>query len=211
MLKLIRSEDGFALPVAISILVITGILVMTTITMAKHNTDRADRDRDSVRAAQAADAGVDAALYRLNKALTASQAQGVLGLTVAAVAETACIDVNAGQVASVTATGGWCNAAGGTEQLDGGVEGGTGWAPAGYSYRVSSGVNIGADPTNASAHLIDRRIVSTGLVDGVSKRVLATVRARIGNSGNLLTLFEQIGYRTCTAEPTNPSDPASGC
>jgi len=209
VLKLTRAEDGFALPVAISILVISGILVLAAITLATHNTDRANRDRDSVRATQAADAGIDAALYRLNKALTASQAPGVLGLSVAAVAETACVEVNLGQVATVTATGGWCDFAGGTEQVDGAIDGGTGWTPAEYSYRVSTGTNIGTD---SSANLIERQIISTGTVDGVSKRVLATVRARIGtSSGNLLNLFEQVGYRTCTAEPTDPSDPASGC
>ena len=211
MLELSRREDGFALPIAISILVIAGLLVLSTITLATHSTDRANRDRDAVRAGQAADAGVDAALYRLNKALTASQAPGVLGMPVSAVAETACIQVSAGSLVNVSATGGWCNAAGASEQIDGGVPGGPVFSPAGYSYRVSTGTNIGADPSNATAHLVERRILSTGVVDGVSRRVLATVRAKIGNAGNLLSVFEQVGYRTCTAEPTDPSDPASGC
>ena len=93
----LAEEDGFALAIAISILFLTSLLVLAAVALATHNTDRANRDRDAVRAGQAADAGVDAALYRLNKTLTASQAEGVLGLPVAAVAETACVAVNLGQ------------------------------------------------------------------------------------------------------------------
>ena len=205
------AEDGFAVPVALSILAIAAMMVASTIALATHNTDRADRDQDAVRAGQAADAGVDAALYRLNKTLTASQAEGILNLPVSAVAETACVDVNVGQVVKATLTGSWCDAVGGGEQLDGGVAGGPSRVPASYSYRVSSGTNIGLDPSNNQAHLVDRRIVSTGVVDDVKKRVIATARARIGNNGNLLSVFEQIGYHVCTPEPPVASDPASGC
>ena len=45
----------------------------------------------------------------------------------------------------------------------------------------------------------------------MTKRVIATARAVIGTDGNLLTVFEQVGYKTCTPEPTDSSDPASGC
>ena len=206
----LAAEDGFALPIAISILVLAGMLVLTAVTLATHNTDRANRDRAAVRAAQAADAGADAALYRLNKALTASQAEGVLGQPVAAVAETVCIEVNLGQIATLSADGGWCQVPGGSEQLDGPIEGETG-DPAAYAYWVSSGVNVGTDPGDASASLIERRIVSIGTVGDVTKRVLATARMRIGSGGNLLSPFEQIGYRVCPPEPSDASDPASGC
>ncbi len=205
------SEEGFALPLALSILVLSGLLVLAAVAMATHNTDRANRDRDAVRAGEAADAGVDAALYRLNKTLTASQAEGVLGLPASAVAETACLDVKAGDVVSLSASNGWCASTGGSEQLDGGLDGGPAWDVASFTYSVSTGVNVGVDPNDATANLIERRIVSIGTVGDVTKRVLATARARIGSSGNLLGVFEQVGYRVCPPEPTDPSDPASGC
>lgn len=206
-----RAEDGFALPLAASILVLASLLVLAAVGFATHNTDRANRDRDAVRAGQAADAGIDAAVYRMNKALFASQAEGVLGLPAAALAETACIEVNVGQLVTVGSSGGWCEASGADEQLDSGIEGGPGWQSAGYSYQVSTGVNVGTDPNDGAAYLVDREIVSVGTVDDVSKRVLARIRVRLGNGGNLLSPFEQVGYRTCPAQPSDPDDPASGC
>lgn len=212
LLRRLDGEDGFALPLAASILVLAGLLVLATLGFATHNTDRANRDRDAVRAAQAADAGVDAALYRLNKTVVASQVEGILGQVVATVAETACVQVNAGQLVTVSVSGDWCDSVGGSEQIDGGLEGGPGWKPAGYAYWVSGGtIDVGGDPNDPNASLINRRVVSVGTVGDVQKRVLATVRLRLSSEGNLLNEFEQIGYRTCPPEATDAEDPASGC
>lgn len=204
-------EEGFALPLALAIIVLTGLLVLAAVAMATHNTDRANRDREVVRARQAADAGVDSALYRLNKTLVASQAGGLLGVPVTAAAQTLCVQISAGQIIKSTVSGSWCSTVSGTEQLDGPLSGDVGWAPASYQYRVSSGINLGVDPGNSSANLIERRIVSTGTANGVTERVEAIVRASVGSSGNLFTVFQQVGYTTCTPQPTDASDPASGC
>ena len=48
------------------------------IALATHNVDRSSRDRSSVRALAAADAGLDTAAYRMNKALVASRVDGLV-------------------------------------------------------------------------------------------------------------------------------------
>ena len=155
-----RREDGFALPLAMSMMVIVAMLAGVTISFATHNTDRATRDGLATRALGAADAGVDAALYRMNKALIASQVQGVLGVPTAVVAETKCLSLELGDLTVVDPTSGWCptTSPAGSEEVDGAAGAGETWRAAGYSYTVSSGVNIGS----SSAPLIERRVVSVG-------------------------------------------------
>lgn len=204
-------EGGFAVPLAMSILAMTALLVLAVVAFATHSTDRANRDRQAARAQQAADAGLDAALYRMNKALVASQVEGVLGVPADVLATAECVDVSVGSLSLVESSGGWCPASSGSEQIDGPGTEGDPWAPASFSYATSTGINLGTDPNDSGAYLVEREIVSTGTVDDVDKRVIGTVRVKLGVGGNLLAVFEQIGYRTCTPEPPDPGDPASGC
>jgi type II secretory pathway pseudopilin PulG len=208
----LRDQSGFALPLALSILALIGLLTAAAIGFATHNTDRAIRDLRATRALAAADAGVDAALYRMNKAIVASEIEGLLGLPAAVLAETKCLDISVGQIEVTEPLGtGWCPASSGTEEVDGPSGAGEIWSPASFSYTASTGVNIGVATDDPDAELIERKIVSTGTVDNVSKRVLATAHLRLGSSGNLLAVFEQVGYRQCTPEVPDPGDPASGC
>jgi Tfp pilus assembly protein PilX len=205
----IRHEEGFALPLALSMMVIVAMFAGVTISFATHNTDRAIRDSASARALGAADAGLDAAVYRMNKALIGSQAQGILPVATAALAETKCVSLSVGSLTVVDPTSGWCPATtSSTEQVDGAAAAGEAWQPASFTYSVSTGVNIGS----SSAPLIQRKVVAIGTVDDVQKRVMATVHATLGSSGNLLTVFEQVGYKQCTSvAPPSSSDPAAGC
>ena len=208
MLSRLRQEEGFALPLVISLLATFSLLIAGAITFATHSTDRANRDRDAARAFAAADAGLDSAIYRTNKAIFGSQVSGILGLNVlqAALGEVRCVDIDLGQIVQLTPSNGWCPEMTSAEELtDGPVGGGGGSQPAGFSYRVSTGVNLGTSG-NPPSHLIERKIVVTGVADDVTKRVMGTVRARVGTAGNLLAVFEQITFVTCTPEPTNPAD-----
>ena len=205
----ISDQSGFALPLAVSILAITALLLVAVVGFATHSNDRATRDRLATRALGAADAGIDAALYRINKGLMAAQVKGVLGVPAAAFAETSCLNVNLGQLTLVTATSGWCPANTGSEEVDGPAGSSEVWTPAGYTYTTSTGINIG--PSSLGGNLIQRRIIATGIVDNVPKRVMATVQARLGSSGNLLAVFEQVRFKQCTPTPPNPADPGSGC
>lgn len=205
---MLRREDGFAMPLALSMMVIVAMFAGVTITFATHNTDRATRDGNSTRALGAADAGVDTALYRMNKALVASQVDGLLGLPAAALAETKCLSIAVGELTVTDPVSGWCEPTSGIEEVDGPAAAGESWRAASFTYTVSTGVNIGT----SGSPLIERRVVAVGTVGGVQKRILATAHATLGSSGNLLTVFEQVGYKQCTsASPPAGGDPATGC
>lgn len=203
----VRREDGFALPLAMSMMAIVAMLAAAAIGFATHNTDRATRDRNASRALGATDAGVDAALYRMNKALIASQVQGVLGLPSAILAETKCLSLELGDLTVVDPIAGWCPVTTNAEEVDGAATAGQSWRAAGFTYSVSTGVNIGS----SSAPLIERRVVAVGTVGDVSKRVLATAHAELSSTGNLLQVFEQVGYKQCTSVAPTSGDPSAGC
>jgi len=208
----VRREEGFALPLALSILAIAGLLVLAAIGFATHNTNRSIRDLRATRALSAADAGVEAAIYRMNKAIIASQVQGVLGVPAGVLAQTKCLDLSVGEIeVTEPLAGGWCAPTTGFEEIDGPGTGGGGWVPAKFSYSVSLGANIGTAPDDPNASLIERKVVAIGTVDDVAKRVLATVHLRLNPSGNLLRVFEQVGYRQCASAVPSGSNPAAGC
>lgn len=207
----LHEERGFALPVVLSIMATIALFAAAAVGFATHSTDRSNRDRAAVRALAAADAGIDAALYRMNKALFSSQVQGVLGVPAAALAEVDCVelDVSVGELALVEDLGnGWCPASAGEEEVDGASSAGEDWEPARFSYSVSTGIRI---TTNPSTPIIERRVVATGVSGEVTKRVMATARAELDATDNLVRVFEQVGYETCTPEVPNAADPASGC
>lgn len=210
--RALKGEAGFALPLALSILAIVGLFVAASIRFATHNTDRATRDRGTVRALAAADAGIDSAIYRMNKAITASPVEGLLPVAVGTLLETSCVtlDVNLGALAiSAPITGtSWCQETTVEEAVDGPASADERWSTATVRYQVSTGVNVAlsGDPP-----LIERRIIATGRVADVTQRAMATVHASVGTNGNLLSLFKQVGYVECSVERPDPSDPASGC
>jgi hypothetical protein len=203
----VKREDGFALPLALSMMVIVAMLAGVTISFATHNTDRATRDALASRALGAADAGVDAALYRMNKALLGSQVQGVFGLTTGVLAETKCLSVELGDITVVDPVAGWCAETTNAEEVDGAAAAGQRWRPASYTYSVSTGVNIGS----ASAPLIERRVVAVGTAGNVQKRVMATAHASLSATGSLLEVFEQVGYKQCESADPPAGDPAANC
>jgi len=213
-LRLIAGEGGFALPLALSIMFVIGALVMATIGFATHNTDRSIRDRKAARALAAADAGVEAALYRMNKALVSTQLQGLLGVVPGLLAEVKCVSLSLGQLTLLNPSNGWCPEASSSEVIDGPATSGETWVDERFTYQVSMGLEIDLIPTQ-NAKVIERKIIATGYNGNVKQRVMATAEAWIGNSGtvlgDLLKLFEQTGYVKCTPEPPNPADPTSGC
>ena len=202
-------EAGFALPLAMIILSIVALFVAAAIGLATHNTDRATRDALSARALAAADAGLDAAVYRMNKALVASQVQGVLGLPTAVIAESKCVTLTVNQFSVLEPVNGWCaeSATQNAEQVDGGADATQVWQPATFRYSTSIGVNVGT----TSAPLIQRRVVATGTAGDVQKRVMGTIHATLGSSGNLVKVFEQVGYEQCVSATPTGTDPSSGC
>ncbi len=147
----LRSESGIALPVAISVLMITGALAAAAATSAMTANRQSSRDKFVKRSVAAADAGIEIGKFRINKFAT------VLTATNQCVSKNASTGVL--YVESVQADG-WCREQ--TEDLGDGVT---------YSYRVSGRTTsfVGGQDVN------QRKIVATGLVGGVQRRAATTV------------------------------------
>lgn len=163
----LRSERGVALPVAVGVLVVSGMLAAVALAWGMTATSQSRQDRSVKRAIAAADAGINVATYRLNKLAN------VLTTTlpcVSANAQTGVLYVEAvlGQ--------GWCR-----EQSEALEEGGS------FIYRVSNTVRVDA----AGQDVWQRKIVSVGLVNGVRRRAISTVNAPTGTALFTDALFSE--------------------
>jgi type II secretory pathway pseudopilin PulG len=195
------NEDGFVLPIALAMMVILLVLSAAAIALSLRSVDNSTSDRRVVRSLQAADAGVDVAIFRLNHMLVAGASSAVLGSIPNAVQSLGCTSVNVLGVVTISqvspaAPQVYCPTEDGSA---GGVEGAT------YSYRVSTAINV----TTALGNLLVRSIVATGVAGSAQRRVLVKVRAVLGGAGNLV-LYQRIRHTECTAKPTNAA-PDSGC
>ncbi len=153
----LRSEAGIALPVSVIVLSLVMLLGAVAVGQAVSASSGTHRDSNSKRALQAANAGVETALWRMN----------ALAEQTTDPSETTCLIRGADlslQLVGVS-TDGWCPA-GAAEDIGGGES---------YWYRVS-GPQAGLDFDGLHS-TIDRRIVSTGSAGGVTRRVVTDVSA----------------------------------
>jgi type II secretory pathway pseudopilin PulG len=149
----LRQERAFVLPTAMAMLFIIGVLVAATASVALTANSQAGRDQNVKEALAAADSGVRAAAYRIN-VLEPGPLQ--------------CVKANSptGDLSLTwVAADGWCPAQ--VEELPNGAS---------YSYRVSSPEDLVLN----GQYQAQRKIVSTGIVGGVERRVLALVNAATG-------------------------------
>jgi hypothetical protein len=130
-----------------------GTAVLATTISASH---QSTRDRSVKRAIAAADSGLQTALYRMNK-VEPQDLECVVSGTVSGVTTLAIEPVQAD---------GWCREQ--TEDLGEGAS---------YSYRVKGGVQVNVNGQN----LLQRRIVSAGIVGGVQRRALTVVATQQGS------------------------------
>ena len=147
----LRSESGIALPISISVLMITGALAAAAATSAMTANSQSSRDKFVKRSVAAADAGIEVGKFRINKFAT------VLTATNQCVSKNTSTGVL--YVESVQADG-WCREQ--SEDLGDGVS---------YSYRVSGRTTS----TVAGQDVNSRKIVATGLVGGLQRRAATTV------------------------------------
>lgn len=153
MRRLLRSEDGVALPVATGMLMVISILAVGFFTVSTQVNDTSVDSRSSKRALAAAEAGLQTAVYRLNLLNQSSQANAGSCLTTTWVA---------------TTTGGECS--GLNESIGNGAE---------YTYFVTPATTAGSAgcitlpgvATSAS----DRCITSVGTAGGVTRRIQTRV------------------------------------
>jgi hypothetical protein len=111
------------------------------------------RDKNAKRAVAAVDAGMDTAIYRLNKLNPSALLCVVMGAT--------------GLTIEPVQQDGWCRAQ--TENLGDGAS---------YSYRISAALTI----TLNGQGLLQRKLVVTGTANGVSRRAMATLNSLTGVS-----------------------------
>jgi hypothetical protein len=149
--RLLRDQRAIALPMSLAVMALTWGLATVALREALTSQTQTQRDRDVKRALQAANAGAETAIYRLNLLQPLSQQ---------------CITITAGQLAvSVVQADGWC--APQTEDLGDGVS---------YVSRASTGVAL---HVNGQA-LVERKVVSTGIANGVRRRILTRITAATG-------------------------------
>jgi type II secretory pathway pseudopilin PulG len=149
----LRHERGIALPVALAVLLVVAALALVAARAAVTSNNQSFRDGNVKRAVQAAGAGLQAVVYQTNL-LQPDEDECVVR------------DPGSGAL-SVAAIGadGWCRPL--TEDLGDGVT---------FSAQISSASALSANGQN----LVERRIVSTGTTNGVSRRAELTVRASTG-------------------------------
>lgn len=153
--RLIRSERGFAVPTVLMAIVIGMALAGVAVMSSVQAQRGTDRDTAAKRALAVADAGAEVALYRQNKVLTTDLLR--------CVNETVLGDL----IAGTPLADGWCS------QRTGSVAGGT------YTYRVKPWTIVGTLESGLKRELT---VVSSGTVDGVSRRVAVTAAARTGTN-----------------------------
>jgi len=170
LLHRLRGERGFVLPTAAIVL---GLAVLTAGVAATQTITAQDgsvREKYAKRALQAADAGAEAAMYRMNrlgvsrasetnKCITINSASGEAQKTALPGGGTYSWN---GTTAWSGGTAGWCN--GVTQQTDDGAT---------YTYRTSGEA---IDPTDSN--YVRRMVVSTGTYQGISRRVAVAVQAK---------------------------------
>jgi Tfp pilus assembly protein PilX len=150
--RLLRSEDGVALPVASGMLMIVSILVVGFFSVSMQVSDTSVDARSSKRALAAAEAGLQTAVYRLN----------LLNQTAAANA------ANCLTTTWVAPSSGECPAQ--TESIGNGAE---------YSYYVTPASSAGSTGCvtvpGVATSSSDRCITAVGTVNGVNRRIQTRV------------------------------------
>jgi hypothetical protein len=171
MRRLFRDQTGIALPAALGVLVVVGVLSSATFAVSSRLNDTSTASRDSKGALQAADAGLETAMFRMNE----------IGLQeVAKCFTTAAVDPGTGTDPETggTPTGGECA----------GVEDDLG-NNSGFTYYVTPALDDGdvcaglpvhhADP-NGEVTVTQRCVTAIGEVNGERRRIQARVASYIG-------------------------------
>lgn len=150
--RLLTDERGVALPMALAVLFVTAGLATVAAREAITATHQSARDENAKRAIQAAQSGIQNAVYQMNLIQPAA---------------TQCVGRNGSGQLAVQAVGsdGWCAAL--SEDLGDGTT---------YAEQVSQATTA----TINSITVQQRQISSTGTTNGVTRRVLLTVQAATG-------------------------------
>jgi len=223
-LRRLRDQDGFAIPIAIWMLTLGLLFGGLAMSQALLGLRKATASWNSTRAHAAAEAGTRMAVYAINtlglNGASVTHLTSTLDWTQCAAKADASAPL---AVVSITAGQSWCDPV--RIELGGGAL---------ASYRVSSIINCNAEmgwnplPTLLSAGTVQdclkRKIVATGTVDGVTRRVYQEARASatanvVGVLGiNLISAVNlQLAkpvpgtLRECTPNGGTMANPSAGC
>jgi hypothetical protein len=158
--KLIRSESGNVMATALGVLSVTGVLTASVFSVSGRLSDSSNKSRGAKKALAAADAGLEAAVYRMNK-------QNLQNTT-------DCFTVQL-----VAKVNGECP--GQTGSLGNGAS---------YTYHVTPALGVGdtcagvpISYTGSQAlSIVQRCVTAAGVADGVTRRIQARVASYIGLS-----------------------------
>lgn len=207
-MRALRSQEGYAVPVVLGVLVIVLGFGAAAVTIATHNVDRSEHDRAASRALQAADAGLDAAAYRMDKMLLASKIDSVLSTSTvsALLAEVGCLRVGVGTTLTATLQSAASCTPTDDEALDASVSDDGSGPPASFKYFIKLRANV----LSGGHSVIERQIISIGEVDGVVQRVTGLYRFDLQAPATSTSTMTR--YAVCTArDPASGTDPAAGC
>lgn len=168
----LASERGSAVVISIIVLALTFAVAALAVQQSISAQEHTRRDEHVKRAQAAADAGIDAAIFQLDKADLGGALQ-IDPLNPQDVATQTCISrVDAGaagfDLVDLPAGASWCPAV--SEDL----------GASSYEYRISRLSRVGSGSCGGGATLsLDREIVSAGTSDGVTRRVRARLQAPV--------------------------------
>ena len=148
----LRSEDGFSMYIVIMSMMVLLTLGAALSAAGNQSSTAVNDDELAVRALQAAEAGAQAAVHRMNL----QQPD-----------DTECITTS---VASPQSGNNWCSATG-AESVGNGAS---------YSYQTSIPVTTGCTGTAFGSSTLERCIVSTGTVKGIKRRVIQRIVSSTG-------------------------------
>ena len=206
-----RDQDGYVVAVTVMVLGIILAMAGAAVALAVRSVDTSNRDKRAARSLAAADAGLDVARYRMNRTLLATKK---LNLTTSStttnlddvLATRDCLSVTIGGSAPGTkfgvilASGETVCAATEREPLGDGTS---------FSYRAA---NRFAIDLTLPQPTLTRHVVATGHGPrGTQRRVLGTFRARVNVQNQPPTLYRLWRYVECSAQPSDPANPFSGC
>jgi Tfp pilus assembly protein PilX len=150
----LHDDRGIALPVALAVLFTVAGLATVAARAGIVSSHQSARDKDAKRAAQAANAGLQAAVYQINL-MQPSSTQCVLK------------DPSTGALSNGSLSSGWCTAQ--AEVLGDGAS---------YAMQVSGPTT---QTTSVGLTVLQRTIVSSGTANGVARRTAISVNASGGN------------------------------
>jgi hypothetical protein len=171
MRRLLRDQTGVALPAALGVLVVVGTLSAGTFAVSNRLNDTSTASRDAKRALQAADAGLEAAMFRMNE----------LGLqSVSKCFTTSAVDPGTGTDPEVGGTPASGECAGVEDDLGNDSD---------YIYYVTPALDDGDTCAGLPVHHTDpsgevtvtqRCVTSIGEVNGERRRIQARIASYIG-------------------------------